>query len=136
MSCSKARVAKLADARDLKSRGAKAPCRFDSDPGHHRSLAALGISARGSKSRGACISGANYTPWRLSGCGKTGSLVLRLSLEFQVFFLWGRVRGTPLFLRSWMTRKWNLGTEVSAVVGLIALKHGMKRVQQLPHDCS
>ena len=29
-----ARVAKLADARDLKSRGAKAPYRFDSDPGH------------------------------------------------------------------------------------------------------
>ena len=30
-----ARVAKLADARDLKSRGAKAPYRFDSGPGHH-----------------------------------------------------------------------------------------------------
>ena len=35
-----ARVAKLADARDLKSRGAKAPYRFDSDPGHHVTLAA------------------------------------------------------------------------------------------------
>jgi hypothetical protein len=29
-----ARVAKLADARDLKSRGVKAPCGFDSRPGH------------------------------------------------------------------------------------------------------
>src|ERR1035441_6346170 len=30
-------MAKLADARDLKSRGAKAPCRFDSVSGHHLS---------------------------------------------------------------------------------------------------
>ena len=29
-----ARVAKLADARDLKSRGPKGPCRFKSGPGH------------------------------------------------------------------------------------------------------
>ena len=30
-----ARVAKLADARDLKSRAPKRACRFDSGPGHH-----------------------------------------------------------------------------------------------------
>jgi len=30
-----AQVAKLVDARDLKSLGAKTPCRFDSGPGHH-----------------------------------------------------------------------------------------------------
>src|SRR6266481_8990473 len=30
-----ARVAKLADARDLKSRDSKESYRFDSDPGHH-----------------------------------------------------------------------------------------------------
>ena len=30
-----ARVAKLVDARDLKSLGWKRPCRFDSGPGHH-----------------------------------------------------------------------------------------------------
>jgi hypothetical protein len=42
-----ARVAKLADARDLKSRGAKAPYRFDSGPGHHVywGLACVGGSA-------------------------------------------------------------------------------------------
>ena len=28
-------VAKLVDARDLKSRGLQTPCRFDSGPGHH-----------------------------------------------------------------------------------------------------
>jgi hypothetical protein len=31
-----ARVAKLVDARDLKSLGGQPPCRFDSGPGHHQ----------------------------------------------------------------------------------------------------
>ena len=34
-----ARVAKLADARDLKSRVPKGTYRFDSDPGHHLDFA-------------------------------------------------------------------------------------------------
>ncbi len=48
-----ARVAKLADARDLKSRVPKGTYRFDSGPGHQVEFlgdpsATLGISARGS----------------------------------------------------------------------------------------
>src|SRR5437868_12779350 len=35
MNGSHARVAKLADARDLKSRAPKGACRFNSGPGHH-----------------------------------------------------------------------------------------------------
>jgi hypothetical protein len=36
MQCNQhARVAKLADARDLKSRAPKGACRFNSGPGHH-----------------------------------------------------------------------------------------------------
>ena len=48
-----ARVAKLADARDLKSRVPRGTYRFDSGPGHQVEFlgdpsATLGISARGS----------------------------------------------------------------------------------------
>ena len=51
-----ARVAKLADARDLKSRDSKESYRFDSDPGHQEAYtadpsAALGISPAGSDAR-------------------------------------------------------------------------------------
>ena len=41
-----ARVAKLADARDLKSRVPKGTYRFDSDPGHHLTLASAAISVQ------------------------------------------------------------------------------------------
>src|SRR5258706_16447151 len=37
----RARVAKLADARDLKSLGPKGLCGFDSRPGHHQRWAVL-----------------------------------------------------------------------------------------------
>ena len=50
MRLGRARVAKLADARDLKSRVLKRTYRFNSDPGHqqqNRSLGSLGISAAG-----------------------------------------------------------------------------------------
>src|SRR5215475_12050035 len=50
-----ARVAKLADARDLKSRAPKRAYRFDSDPGHQHIVGdpstALGISPAGSDAR-------------------------------------------------------------------------------------
>ncbi len=45
-----ARVAKLADARDLKSRAPKGACRFNSGPGHQRLWAAgLGLQVSGSQ---------------------------------------------------------------------------------------
>ena len=39
-----ARVAKLADARDLKSRAPKGAYRFDSDPGHHLTVEVVSTS--------------------------------------------------------------------------------------------
>ena len=49
---SNAGVVKLADARDSKSRGVYAPCRFDSDLRHHFSWVAPTTAIQ--RSRGAC----------------------------------------------------------------------------------
>jgi hypothetical protein len=47
----RARVAKLADARDLKSRGAKAPCGFDSRPGHQHNTHGWRLSVNGQENK-------------------------------------------------------------------------------------